>query len=100
MYQVRLLATVYRERKALPGNVRQRVKDLLDSLAEDARPYNSVELQLEDVDLDWEVRRIRIETWRVIYAIDEELQQVAILAIRKRPPYDYEDLPNLLANLE
>ena len=100
MYQVWLLATVYRERKALPGNVRQRVKDLLDSLAEDARPYNSIEVQLEDVNLDWEVRRIRIETWRVIYAIDEELQQVAILAIRKRPPYDYEDLPNLLANLE
>ncbi|HEY9831039.1 MAG TPA: hypothetical protein V6D26_10690, partial [Stenomitos sp.] len=64
MYQVRLLASVYRERKTLPGNVRQRIKELLDSLAQDARPYNSIELQLEDVDLDWEIRRIRIDTWR------------------------------------
>lgn len=100
MYQVLLLASIYRERKALPGNVRQRIKELLDSLAQDARPYNSIELQLEDVDLDWEIRRIRIDTWRVIYAINEEVQQVAILAIRKRPPYDYEDLPDLLASLE
>lgn len=38
--------------------------------------------------------------WRVIYAIDEEFQQVAVLAIRKRPPYDYEDISDLLANLE
>jgi mRNA interferase RelE/StbE len=55
---------------------------------------------LEDVDLNWEIRRIRIDTWRVIYAINEELEQVAILAIRRRPPYDYEDLPALLASLE
>lgn len=86
MYQVRLLAAVYEERKTLPGNIRQRMKNLLESLAEDARPYNSIELQLEGVDLTWEVRRIRIDSWRVIYAVDEEFQQVAVLAIKKRPP--------------
>ncbi|GJD18333.1 hypothetical protein RIVM261_032890 [Rivularia sp. IAM M-261] len=100
MYHVRLQANVYDERKALPGNIRQRMKSLIDSLAEEPRPYNSVELDLEEVDTDWEIRRIRLSMWRVIYAIDEEFQQVAVLAIRKRPPYDYEDISDLLANLE
>ncbi|RUT01017.1 hypothetical protein DSM106972_070230 [Dulcicalothrix desertica PCC 7102] len=100
MYRVRLQATVYDERKALPGNIRQRMKSLIDSLAKEPRPYNSIELDLEEVDTDWEIRRIRLSMWRVIYAIDEEFQQVAVLAIRKRPPYDYEDISDLLANLE
>ncbi len=100
MYSVRLQTLVYDERKALPGNIRQQIKNLIDSLAEEPRPYNSVELDLEEVDTDWEIRRIRLSMWRVIYAIDEEFQQVAVLAIRKRPPYDYEDISDLLANLE
>lgn len=99
MYNVKLLAVVYDERKALPGNVRQRMKSLIESLTEEPRPYNSVELDLE-VNTDWEIRRIRLGMWRVIYAIDEEFQQVAVLAIRKRPPYDYEDISDLLTNLE
>ncbi|MUG93921.1 plasmid stabilization system [Scytonema sp. UIC 10036] len=100
MYSIRLLAAVYDERKVLPGNVRQRMKNLIESLAQAPRPHNSIELNLEGVDIDWEIRRIRLGGWRVIYAIDEEFQQVAVLGIRKRPPYDYEDISDLLANLE
>lgn len=100
MYHIRLQSAVYDERKALPGNIRQRIKNLIDSLVEEPRPYNSVELDLEEFDTSWEIRRIRLDTWRIIYAIDEEFQQVAVLAIRKRPPYDYEDISDLLANLE
>lgn len=66
MYSVRLQALVYDERKALPGNIRQRIKNLIDSLAEEPRPYNSVELDLEEVNTDWEIRRIRLSMWRVI----------------------------------
>jgi mRNA interferase RelE/StbE len=47
-----------------------------------------------------ELRRIRLDRWRVIYVVDEELTQVGVLAIRKRPPYDYKDLPELLAELD
>ena len=54
----------------------------------------------DEVSLTWEVRRIRLEGWRIIYAIDEEAKFVAVLAVRKRPPYDYEDLSDLLENLE
>jgi len=51
------------------------------------------------VDLgDLELRRLRIERWRVVY-MDEEWELVTVLAVRKRPPYDYEDLEELLAEL-
>ena len=48
---------------------------------------------------DLELRRLRIERWRVVYMIDEEWELVTVLAVRKRPPYDYEDLEELLAEL-
>ncbi|WP_228056173.1 type II toxin-antitoxin system RelE/ParE family toxin [Microcoleus sp. LEGE 07076] len=47
-----------------------------------------------------EPKRIRVDLWRIIYAVDDEFQQIAVLAIRKRPPYDYEDVLDLLAELE
>lgn len=42
MYNVKLLAVVYDERKSLPGNVRQPMKNLIESLAEEPRPHNSI----------------------------------------------------------
>lgn len=48
---------------------------------------------------EWEARRIRIDDWRVIYAINDAWSEVAVLSIQKRPPYDYEDLELLLAEL-
>ncbi|MBD2778905.1 type II toxin-antitoxin system RelE family toxin [Iningainema tapete] len=99
MYRVRLLAAVYRERKALPGVIRQRIKKIIDDLEDNPRLHNSIALQLDNMEI-WEARRIRVDDWRIIYAIDEEFQQVAILAIRQRPPYDYEDLGDLFSNLE
>jgi len=33
----------------------------------------------------------------VVYAVSEDEQTVSILAVRKRPPYDYQDLLDLLA---
>jgi mRNA-degrading endonuclease RelE of RelBE toxin-antitoxin system len=101
MYQVRLSRIVHRERDNLPGAIRQRIKNLINDLPNQPRPFNSIEMLLneEQLRLDWEVRRIRIDAWRIIYAIEEEFEQIVILAIRKRPPYDYEDLEELLADL-
>ena len=47
-----------------------------------------------------EVRRLRLEHWRVVYIVDEQSAGVGVLAIRKRPLYDYNDLPELLAGLQ
>jgi mRNA-degrading endonuclease RelE of RelBE toxin-antitoxin system len=101
MYQIRIIRLVHRERETLPGAIRQRIKRIISDLAANPRPFNSIEMQLTDEQtiLGWEIRRIRVDTWRIIYAVDEEFEQIAILAIRKRPPYDYEDLEELLAEL-
>jgi len=45
------------------------------------------------------LHRLRIEKWRVIYAIDEEEKIIDVLAIRQRPPYDYGDLSQLLSEI-
>lgn len=95
-YQLQLLASVHDERKQLPGVIRQRLKRIIDELAQNPRPANSVALQLSFEVLTWEMRRLRVAHWRIIYAIDEEFKQVAVLGIRKRPPYDYEDLGELI----
>ena len=46
-----------------------------------------------------EARRLRIDSWRVLYAIDEEWEIITVLAVRKRPPYNYDDLRDLLGRV-
>jgi mRNA interferase RelE/StbE len=46
-----------------------------------------------------ELRRIRMERWRIVYAVCDEEQWVWVLTVRRRPPYDYHDLPELIARL-
>ncbi|WP_413161068.1 type II toxin-antitoxin system RelE family toxin [Capilliphycus salinus ALCB114379] len=98
MYQIQLSESAHNHGKKLPGVIRQRIKNIIDALAQDPRPYNSIQLDFETED-SWEPRRIRVDSWRIIYAIDDEFQQIVILAIRKRPPYDYSDLSDLLTDL-
>ena len=90
------------EIKRLPGHIRQRVRQAVKALADDPWPPKSWSLTPPaGVDLgDLELRRLRIERWRVVYVIDEEWELVTVLAVRKRPPYDYEDLEELLAEVE
>lgn len=98
-YQLWINNEAKSEIKQLPGHVRQRVRRAIQDLAEAPRPHDSRQMSVpEDVIL--EIRRIRPERWRVIYVIDEEWSEIGILAVRKRPPYNYEDLPDLLSSLE
>ena len=100
MYRVWLLASVHNQKRNLPGVVRQKIKKIIDALAENPRPQNSIELNFP-VDIDyWEPRGIRVDSWRIVYAVDDAFEQVAVLAIRERPPYDYDDLTELLTQLE
>ena len=50
-------------------------------------------------DLEQNLWRLRLDRWRIVYAITDEEQTVDILAIRKRPPYDYDDLRILLETI-
>jgi mRNA interferase RelE/StbE len=80
--------------KVLPGSVRQRVRRTVTALASDPRPPKSKALDVTG--LPCEVRRLRLDAWRIVYAITEAERIVDVLAVRKRPPYDYGDLATLL----
>ena len=90
--------TAYRELKQLPGHVRQRARRAIDGLATDPKRSGSSRLE-QDVS-PREVRRLRLDKWRVLYALDEKWKEVAIISIRQRPPYQYQDLGELLRGLE
>jgi mRNA-degrading endonuclease RelE of RelBE toxin-antitoxin system len=95
-YTIYIRPAVMDEIRDLPGNMRQRVRATIGDLANTARPAQSKALSLSEVTI--EVRRIRIERWRIIYTVDNDDAIIDIMAIRKRPPYDYGDLAELLAD--
>ena len=57
------------------------------ALAEKPRPAKSKALDVPGVHS--EVRRLRLDRWRIVYAITEADEAIDVLAVRKRPPYDY-----------
>jgi len=78
----------------LPGNVRQRVRRAIGNLAHDPRPPRSGPLEFE-LSVG-EPRRLRLGRWRVVYAVIEtDPPVVAVVAVRQRPPYQYEDLEEI-----
>jgi mRNA interferase RelE/StbE len=88
-------------RDALPGNIRQQVRRAIGALAAAPRPPKSATMDTADLELRTgvELRRIRMERWRIVYAVCDEERWVWVLAVRRRPPYDYGDLPELIARL-
>jgi mRNA-degrading endonuclease RelE of RelBE toxin-antitoxin system len=93
-YTVYVTPAAWKEMKTLPGHMRQRARRAVSALAEDPRPAKSKALDVPGVPC--EVRRLRFDRWRVVYAVTEAEQVVDVLAVRKRPPYDYGDLATLL----
>jgi mRNA interferase RelE/StbE len=77
--------------------MRQRVKRAVDGLANAPRPPRSKALNVPDA--EYELRRLRLDRWRIVYAITEDEKWVDILAVKKRPPYDYGDLEALLEEI-
>jgi mRNA interferase RelE/StbE len=94
-------AEVHRSRKRLPGHLRQRIKRAIDGLAEDPRPAESRALDVTGMDVPSGVGvlRLRVGGWRIVYAVNEGQNWIWVLAIRKRPPYGYEDLADLVSSL-
>ncbi len=74
------------------------MKREVGALAENARPSNSKALKTAEA--EYELRRIRLERWRIVYSVVESELIIDILTVRKRPPYNYEDLENLLRELK
>ena len=98
-YQVEITNAARREIRNLPGNVRQLIFREIKALEKEARPHSSNKLKSTkgfQIPKNVELRRIRMDHWRVVYAIEPEFSLVTVLAVRKRPPYQYEDLDELL----
>lgn len=83
----------------LPGYVRQRIRRAVIGLREDPEPASAVQLNY-DLGAEREIWRLRLDTWRAVYVVDRKWSGVYVLAVRKRPPYQYEDLTSLLVDLE
>lgn len=96
-YRVWIEPDVKKEVRRTPGNVRQRLKEMMIALADNPRPSSSKALTWPPD--NFEPRRLKIDKWRIIYAVDDADQWVWVLAVRKRPPYDYGDLTELLEQL-
>lgn len=115
-YTVYVTPAAWDEARDLPGHVRQRIRRMIATLADEPRPAESKALVIpaseviaaqditapvEDQPLvpSYELRRIRLDRWRIVYAITETDRVIDVLAIRKRPPYDYGDLERLLSEM-
>lgn len=95
-YTVYVTPDARREMRDLPGNVRQRTRRAIDALANDPRPARSKQLHAPG---SIELRRLRLDRWRIVYAITEADKIVDVLTVRKRPPYDYKDVAQLVQAL-
>lgn len=93
-YTVYLTPVAWNQIKRLPGYLRQQVRRAVSAFSANPRPGKSKPLRVSG--LACEVRRLRMERWRIVYAIMEKQKLVDVLAVRKRPPYDYGDLARLL----
>jgi mRNA interferase RelE/StbE len=96
-YTVYVTPGALREARGVPGHIRQRVRQAIDGLADNPRPPGSKALEISGVEA--EVRRIRLDAWRIVYAVTEADHAIDVLAVRKRPPYDYGDLGSLIADI-
>jgi mRNA interferase RelE/StbE len=97
-YKVYVTPACFKEINSLPGHIRQRIRKAISDLADNPRPSQSKVLNFPDIEV--ELRRLRLDKWRVLYAIEEADKAVDVFAVRKRPPYDYSDLEQLIEDIE
>jgi len=87
-YRVRVLKRAQAQVEALPGQVRRRVRRTISQLANNPRPETAKALYGELKGY----YRIRIDAYRVIYTIDDEVVLVEIVRVAKRTPRTYDGL--------
>ena len=88
VYRLKLPKTVQQEIERLPGNIRQRVKRTIAGLGFEPRPANASELANELAGF-W---RIKLEDYRIIYSIDDDVIVVEVVRVAKRTPKTYSGL--------
>lgn len=88
-YQIVLLPGAHKDLSKVPARIKNRIRAAISSLATD--PYPAKSLQLREPYAHF--HRIRVEEWRIIYSVDEEIVVVEIAYIRKKTGTEtYEEL--------
>jgi mRNA interferase RelE/StbE len=90
--QLALNPQAWDDLRRVPSNIRRKLIVEIDKLDNLPRPSNSKRLSLANETR--EIRRLRVGNWRIIYLLRKG--QPIILGIRKRPPYNYEDIEALV----
>lgn len=87
-YRLSISKEVQRQIERLPGNIRQRVRRAIAELVYNPRPtYGKA---LEDDLIGY--YRVRIDDYRIIYTIEDDIVLVEIIRVAKRTPKTYENL--------
>ncbi len=70
------------------------MKQAISDLALQPRSHNSEPLDVADLDVPStvELRRTKIDRWRLVYAVNDTEGWVWVWGVHERPPYDYDDL--------
>jgi len=94
-YQLYVVPQAWDELQRLPGNMKHRVRKAIDDLIGEPHPPASKRLD-HAASTTVVLLRLRIDNWRIVYAVDADARLIRVVAVRKRPPYDYQDLASLI----
>jgi mRNA interferase RelE/StbE len=79
-YTVTILPSALRAIQSLPRNIRERIRDKIDSLANDPRPYGVKALQGSQKGC----LRLRVADYRILYRIEDDRLLVLVVAVGHR----------------
>jgi mRNA interferase RelE/StbE len=78
-YRIFLRPAAVRDLNSLQGDVRERIEQAIDRLAENPRPHGSK--KLVGFENEW---RLRVGEYRVLYVIDDATKRVTIARVAHR----------------
>jgi mRNA interferase RelE/StbE len=87
-YRLRIEREAEQQIERLPGHMLQRVKRTIAALAVNPRPATAKPMEPPHSD-KW---RLRLENYRIIYTIEDEIVLVTVIRVGKRTQSTYEDL--------
>jgi len=87
-YRIEVSPEVRKEIRSLPGYVRAQARQLIHELGVNPKPARAKELHGKpDIYRIWLAGR-----WRIAYEIDDEVNRIRILRVRKKEKINYESL--------
>lgn len=78
MYQIKIKERAQKDMRKLPPSIKERVVNLIRSLAEEPRPAGAKKLTAKQ---EW---RLRQGDYRILYAVDDEQKTVIVVRVKHR----------------